>query len=429
MTSLAKKAVNENLIKNPDILYKYSVDMLVITCALLLAGSYLNGANAIRLALWSVVTAVICEDIGCRIMKRTDKKACKLYAAVTGLAIALMLPASAPAYIAAVASLFAVVAVLIPFGSARKVPFVPAAAGICFVTVCFPEAVFAYPAVNIGEASPLFGSEGFVGGESFAKMLTYGKSVILNPLEHISVLVGKNPGPTGTTCMLVLMGAAVYVLLKRKEDFIVSISFFASCALFAALFPRVNSGVYTSVVMELSSGMLVFAGLVLLPNPFTSPATNGGKAAYGVFAGILCMLLRRYGIYEEPVCFAVLIMNAASPAAGDYFAIFTDSLKEKGIIKKKTPKFSQPAPETEKPEKMKKTKKEKPEKPKKEKAVKTKAEKEKTLGKKSDKKASRDKEDGKKYRIDSLSYEELMSFEDNTSSAENNDAQGGENNG
>lgn len=338
---MARKTNNEMLINNPDILFKYSVDMLVITVSLLLAGFYINGFNAIRLALWSVLTSVLCEDIACRIMKRTDRKANNLYAAATGLAIALMLPATAPAYIAVSGCLFAVLAVMVPFGSARRIPFVPAAAGICFVTVCFPQEVFLYSAVNIGVSSPLSGADGFIPGESFGKMLTYGESVILNPLETVSVLVGKTAGPMGTTCMLALIGCAFYLLFKRKENFVISIAFFAACAAFSALFPRVNSGAYTSIVMELSAGTLVFVGLLLLPDSFTSPNTLSGKIFYGIFSGILCMLFRRYGAYEECVCFAVLIMNAAAPATGYYIEILKENLIEKGVIKKKTPKFSE----------------------------------------------------------------------------------------
>ena len=399
---MAKKTDNDNLIKNPDILYKYSVDILVIASALLLAGFYLNGFNAIRLAFWSILTATVCEDIGCRIMKKTDRKAHNLYAAATGLSIALMLPATTPAYICIIACAFAVIAVLIPFGSARKIPFIPAAAGICFVTVCFPEAVFSYSAVNIGTSSPLFGSPDFISGESFGKMLTYGKSVILNPLENISILTGKTPGPMGTTCILVLIGVAIYLLLKRTENFIISVSFFAVCALYAVAFPRVNSGLFSSVVMELSSGVLAFAGLVLLTNPFTSPKNTVGKIAYGAFAGLLCMLLRKFGVFEESACFAVLITNAVSPAFGDYFNNFTDALREKGIIKKKAPKFSENKPEKVKKEKVKK-----------EKSIKEKAVKEKK--KKNTKKPHVDSSEPKEknnYGFQALSYDDLLKFDD-----------------
>lgn len=391
---MAKRTDNDILISSPDILFRYCVDILVVMTALLIAGTYLNGLNAIRTSLCCVFVSAFLENIACRIMKRNDRKVQTLYAAATGLAVSLMLPAAIPTYIAAIASAFAVVAVLIPFGSGRKIPFVPAAAGICFVTVCFPAAVFAYAPISIGKSSPVFGSENFVGAEAFSKMLTYGKSVILNPLETISVLMGKNPGPMGTTCMLVLIGAAIYLLLKRKESFAISFSFFAACALYAALFPRVNSGAVSSIVMELSAGMLIFAGLILLPDPFTSPKNTPGKILYGIFAGLICMLLRRYGAFEESVCFTILIMNAVAPAVKDYFDSLADSMREKGIIKERKIKFaSADSVSNHKKDKSKKKKT--------------------SHSKKKNSKRRTDNSSNEEYKsIDHFSYDDLMKFDD-----------------
>lgn len=398
MTSLAKRNDNDNLITNPDLLFKFSVDMLVVMTGLLVAGIYLNGFNAFRTAMWSVLTAVIFEDIACCITKRQDRKTHDLYAAATGLAIALMLPATVPGYIAFFASAFAVCAVLIPFGSARKIPFVPAAAGFCFVTVCFPEAVFTYAPISVGSSSPVYGAEGFVSAESFSKMLTLGKSVFLNPLEIISLLMGKNPGPMGTTCMLVLIAVGIYLLLKRKESFLISFSFLAVCALYAALFPRVNSGIVTSAVMELASGSLVFAALILLPDPFTAPSKTTGKIVYGAVAGLICMLLRRYGAYEEPVCFTVLIMNALASAFGDYSDSILNSLVSKGIIKKRVVKFNESAPNDVKEKK----KKERIQKVKKSKKSKSAAQ------------GSKEKPAANKSEATALSYDDLLNFDGNS---------------
>ena len=412
MTPLAKKTDNENLISNPDVLYKYSVDLIVVMTFLIIAGIYLNGFNAIITTAFSVLTAVICEDIGCRIMKRHDKKAHNLYAAATGLAIAIMLPATVPAYIPVIASAFAVIAVLIPFGSARKVPFVPAAAGLSFVTVCFKEAVFTYAPITVGTSSPIFGSENFIAEESFSSMLTYGRSVIFNPLEILSLLMGRHSGPMGATCVLVLVGAGFYLLFKRKGEAVVSAAFVATCAVYAAIFPRVSSGALSSVAMELTSGTLLFCAIVLLPDPFTAPQTNGGRALYGFVGGIICMLLRRYGAFEESVFFTILMMNAISPAVGDYFSVFTSSLREKGILKEKKLVFAEIKPHKEKAPKAQKAEKKPKEKP--------------VRKSKREKKISEAEEKAKKTvaEIDLLSYEELMNFDD-TPEIENEQKEGG----
>ena len=46
---------------------------------------------------------------------------------------------------------------------------------------------------------------------------------------------------------------------------------------------------------------------IIAPSP---PKTKKGRILYGVFAGLVCMLMRSFGVFEESVCFAVLLANA-----------------------------------------------------------------------------------------------------------------------
>ena len=327
-----KKYSNDDLIRKTDPLYRYSLDTIIMMAPLLIAGCYLNGYNALRVAFWGIFSAVISEFAACKIMKK-DSTVGDLSAAATGLAISLMLPAVCPSYVPIIGSAFAVLVAKIPFGGARRAPFVPAAAGFAFLCVCFPEAVFTYAPITVGTASPLFGSENFVSATSFGEMLSYGKSVNLNELEIYSILGGVNPGPMGTTCMVALIGSAVYLLAKRPKKLAVSLSFILACTVMAALFPRVNAGVLTSIFMELSSGTLVFAALILVHNPVSAPRKLLPSMLYGFCAGIVCMLIRYFGKYNEGACFSILIMNAVAPAVSDYYELIKRNLGERKALK------------------------------------------------------------------------------------------------
>ena len=330
--SKRKKGKSELLIKSTDVLFKYSFDMLICMIPLAIISIYLYGVNVLWLVLTSVITAVLCEYIAFRIMKK-DKTINDLSAVATGLALALMLPASAPLYFALAGSAFSILVAKVPFGSARKTPFVPAAAGFAFLSVCFSKEVFSYPLSSAAAASISTNSASNI-GTSFGEMLTYGKSISLNPLEIISILTGKNPGPLGTTCMLAMIGIAIYLLVKRPKRFTITFSFLLAAALMALAFPRVNSGRITSLVMELSAGSLVFVSLILLPDPANSPKKFPQTFFYGFFAGIICMLLRYYGKYPECDCFAVLIMNAVFPVCEDWSVILKNRIQEKKEFKK-----------------------------------------------------------------------------------------------
>ena len=62
---------------------------------------------------------------------------------------------------------------------------------------------------------------------------------------------------------------------------------------------------------------LLFAGIFLL-NSCITPRSRPGKVLYGLLAGVLVMLLRYFGQYEEGVCFAILLVNALAPLVDRY---------------------------------------------------------------------------------------------------------------
>lgn len=323
-----RKEKSENLITNTDSVFRYNLDLIVMMLPLVIMSIYLSGYHVLRIAVPAVLSALMVEFLANKI-SRSDNTIGDLSAVATALAISLMLPATCPAYIAAAGSVFAILVAKIPFGGAKHAPFVPAAAGFAFICVCFPTEVFTYPSVETAFNSVLTGAEGFVKGISFGEMLSYGKSIELNSLEMISVLGGKTSGPLGTTCVLAFIGIAVYLLAKRRKKFYVSFAFILTCAIMAMLFPRVNSGIATSVTMELSAGTLLFVGLILIHDPATAPNRAPYSIVYGIGAGVICMLLRYFSKYPEGACFSILIMNAITPVVKDYANIIKKELKKK----------------------------------------------------------------------------------------------------
>jgi len=242
----------------------------------------------------SVASALACEALGAFLLKGGQTTVRDLSAVFTGAAIALMLPAGSSPLLAAAGSVFAVCAAKLPFGGAMHTPFVPAAAGMAFLCVSWPQKVFFYDGVSV------------------AAMLQVKNAIRLNPLNLFDLLLGGYPGPMGTGCIAVLLACSAYFLIRRRRALWAPLGFLAACAAMAAIFPRVYSGPLTSVVMELSAGSLVFAAIFLLPDPASAPPGRAAGFVYGVFAGALCMLLRRFGAWEEGVFFAILIANAFS---------------------------------------------------------------------------------------------------------------------
>lgn len=111
-----------------------------------------------------------------------------------------------------------------------------------------------------------------------------------------------------------LAACALYLFTRRAASPLITLSFLAVCALSAILFPRLKDAAWQqSVMMELCSGYLLFAGIFLLNDPVTAPRYWLGRLLYGALAGLLVMALRHFGRFEDAACFAVLLINAFAP--------------------------------------------------------------------------------------------------------------------
>ncbi len=295
--------------KNP--IFKYNADIFAICLALSTVGVYHGGIYALWQILICSLTAVFCEIIGFKAVLKKNT-AGDLSALTTGMIIALLLPVSAPFYVGITASAFAIIVAKLPFGDVRNTPFLPAAAGFCFAAMMFTEAVFTYPAV--GSDFAFFGSEAFVKGETIFDMLSKGNSLSLNVFGRVSLLSGAYPGAIGTTSMLVLTGGFGYTAIRHPKRLFASLGYISAAAVFAFVFPRVNSGRLSSVVIELCAGGLIFTALLLITDPVTSPRKPDRAFFYGLMGGTVCMLLRYFSKTPDAACFSILITNALWPA-------------------------------------------------------------------------------------------------------------------
>lgn len=285
----------------------FHFDALIMLLPAAVMAVYYYGTGALARIAACMGAAVLCEAVGAALM-RCPRDLTDCSALFIGAATALMLPADIPYWIALSGTAFAVVVVKLPLGGTDSAPFVPAAAGFAFMTLCWPERIFVYPVSARWS--------GYGQGSSLAGMLHAGISIRPNTVKIFDILIGNVPGPMGATCALVLAAMLVYLGVRYRRSLLNALSFLLTCAVMAFLFPRIRSanGRMLSLLMELCSGVLIFAALFFITDPAISPQRRGHRILYGVFSGVVCMLLRRFSNFEESVCFGVLICNAVWPA-------------------------------------------------------------------------------------------------------------------
>lgn len=299
MKTLSNKETKQNTVKASRIFGDYLV-MLIAPCILAL---WFYGARVLAVVAVGVLSAVVSDLVFSAMLKKAFLLR-DLSNVFIGTVIALMLPAGVPLYVPAVASVFAVITAKIPFGGSLRAPFVPAAAGFAFISVCFKEQIFDFTYNT---------SDMLLGERSLGALLAQGNAVHLDVINTFDILSGNVAGPMGTGCGLLMLACCIYLFIKRKGALLATAGFIASCALYAAIFPRVNASAITSIVLELSAGSLLFAAVFLLTDYATVPQRGLTRVVYGAVCGLFCMLMRTVGTYEETVCFAILLANGFLP--------------------------------------------------------------------------------------------------------------------
>ncbi len=284
------------------------LEMEIALLAQLMFSAFCYGWRPVLLTALSILSATFCEMIA-NAARHEQPTVFDGTAMVTGTIIGLLMSPITAYWVPVLASAFAIIVAKVPFGGVGRNPFNPAAAGVALVTQCFPTRVFTYPDAAAGVSLPI-GTlpEGFITRLSPAAELASGAG---SSFQISDVLWGELTGPIGATAILVLIAAAVFLFLRRTTSPLITLPYLLVCALMALFFPRGGeSQPLYSVMVELCSGYLLFAGVFMLTDPVTSPRYAPARVVYGALAGILVMLLRYFGRFEEGACFAVLLMNA-----------------------------------------------------------------------------------------------------------------------
>lgn len=305
------------------VLRRIMTDYSIMLSAPILVGIFTHGVRVLLAVLLGVLTCAVCGKIAEKILK--VKFPLRDFSPFfLGACTALMMPANAPWWMIVCASAFAMVVCVVPFGSANDAPFVPPAAAFCFAVLCWGETVFDYSET----------------GNSITSLLSQGNSIGQNIASVLEVLVGNVPTAMGAGSALALFGALIFLIIRRPKDSISSLTFIFAVIVMALIFPRVGTGRFISLVMELCGGMMLFSAVFFLSFPSVLPKRTLPRALWGFVSGIICMIIRYVGAFEETAVFGILIACAIA----DFFDKLPLTKKEKSLLVKEEKIVEAPVP-------------------------------------------------------------------------------------
>ncbi|MDR2817750.1 MAG: RnfABCDGE type electron transport complex subunit D [Oscillospiraceae bacterium] len=254
------------------------------------------GAQIIFPFLLSVSFCVL-FDFGGQFLFSAKPKKFDLTSVLTGMIIAFSLPATSPKYFYIIAAAFATLVTKHPFGGYGNNIFNPAAGGLAFVTISFSEEFFDYSALQREI-------------DSGVRVLGALREWHLPELDKFHVLIGNQLGSMGSTQILAIVVCLAYLCYKKAISGRIVWPFLLTCSAIALAFPRAGGCRLESLFYELFSGMLLFSAVFMFTDPVTAPELPISRVLYGVLSGVLVMLFRYFGRFEEGVVFVVLIVNS-----------------------------------------------------------------------------------------------------------------------
>lgn len=270
------------------------LDVIIALLPATLAGIVLFGINALFVVATCVIATVACELLFNIIVKK-EQTVSDLSSVVTGLLLALNLPANIPLWQAAVGSAFAIIVVKCVFGGLGKNIVNPAITARVFMLLAFGSmtaSVFPAGMDSASGATPLTDLD---------------NDVTLNLMD---LFLGKNGGAIGETCALALIIGGIYLLVRKVISWHIPVAFIGTAFLFTLL---VEGGNFETALAWTLSGGLLIGAIFMATDYVTSPSTAKGKIIFGIGAGVITVLVRFWGTYPEGVSFAILFMNIVNP--------------------------------------------------------------------------------------------------------------------
>ena len=278
-------------------------DVLIALTPALLGSVYFFGIRALLVTLVSAAAAVFFEWAWCKLSKCN----CKVYdlsAVVTGVLLAFVCPPTIPYWMIILGDLFAIILVKMLFGGIGKNIVNPALAGRAFM-FSWPVAMSTWVKVGLENAAPVIGSADIVTAATPLAAMHQGQ---LPEATILDMFLGNVGGCIGETSAVLLLIGFVYLVARKVIKVTIPVSYIGTVAVLAFLFPMGNDRIVWTAA-QLFGGGLMLGAIFMATDYVTSPLTNLGQIVYGVGCGVLTIMIRYFGGYNEGVSYAILIMN------------------------------------------------------------------------------------------------------------------------
>ncbi len=288
-------------------------DVVIALLPALMVSIRVFGWNVLAITAVSIVSCVLLEFLVQKYLVKGPVTVNNLSAVVTGLLLAMNMPANIPLWIVVIGAVVAICVAKMPFGGLGKNIFNPALAARVFLLIAYPVQMTSFPAPTM---------EGFVDAYSGATPLGAAKAGLVDfaSFDAPGMFVGAMGGSFGEISALALLLGFVYLLMRRVISWHTPVAILGTMAVFAAIYGATvgEAMVWQMPLFHILAGGALLGAIFMATDYVTSPMTTKGMVIYGIGIGAITMCIRLWGAYPEGMSFAILIMNSVVPLINKY---------------------------------------------------------------------------------------------------------------
>lgn len=274
------------------------LDVIIALLPATIFGIFNFGFNAALIVVVSVLACVGAEAAYEYLMKKPITIS-DLSAAVTGLIIALNMPASMPVWMVILGCIFAIVVVKQLFGGLGQNFMNPALAARCFLLISFAGRMTNFVYDGVSSATPLAVLKN--GGE----------------VDLLTMFIGTHGGTIGETCVPAILIGAAYLVFRKVISLRIPVTYIVSFAVFVLIFGGRGFDL-NFLAAHLCGGGLLLGAFFMATDYVTSPVTKNGKLVFGILLGVLTGIFRILGNNAEGVSYAIIFSNLLVPIIEKY---------------------------------------------------------------------------------------------------------------
>ncbi|WP_409228297.1 RnfABCDGE type electron transport complex subunit D [Gudongella sp. SC589] len=280
-------------IRSDESVQRTMLDVIIALVPAMIGSVYFFGFDAIRLLLVTVVAALIFE-YGIQKLFKKPVRIMDLSAVVTGVLLALNLPAGTPWWVAVFGAAFAIIIVKEFFGGIGQNFMNPALGARAALVASWPGIMTAYTNPDgISAATPL-------------GILKAGEGS-LPAIQRM--IFGDIGGVIGETSAILLLIGGLYLIIRNVIDWKIPVIYIATTTVVLMLLGVDSS----NLIYHVLGGGLILGAFFMATDYASSPVTPKGKIIFAIGCGLLTALIRVKGGLPEGVSYSILIMNVATP--------------------------------------------------------------------------------------------------------------------